>query len=216
MKAVHAARAEGLPVTAQMAGRPIGVMMGIGTALNPFTVRPTYKPIESLPIEEQRRRLRDPGDAAGDPRRNAIGGRSRQARAVPPARHHALRQVLRHGQPAGLRARPGEERCRHRRARRPHAGRGRLRLHPRGRPISLLPGGELCDRRPRADPRDAQRSGLPARPLRRRRALHLDHRCGRAQLHADPLGPRPHARAEVAAGNAGEAPDQRDRQFLRA
>jgi N-acyl-D-aspartate/D-glutamate deacylase len=60
MKAVHEARAEGLPLTAQMAGRPIGVMMGIGTALNPFTVRPTYKEIEGLPIEEQRRRLRDP------------------------------------------------------------------------------------------------------------------------------------------------------------
>ena len=51
---------EGLPLTAQMAGRPIGVMMGIGTALNPFTVRPSYKELESLPIEEQRRRLRDP------------------------------------------------------------------------------------------------------------------------------------------------------------
>ena len=60
MKAVHEARAEGLPLTAQMAGRPIGVMMGIGTALNPFTVRPSYKALESLPIEEQRRRLRDP------------------------------------------------------------------------------------------------------------------------------------------------------------
>ena len=35
-------------------------MMGIGTALNPFTVRPSYKKLESLPIEEQRRRLRDP------------------------------------------------------------------------------------------------------------------------------------------------------------
>jgi N-acyl-D-aspartate/D-glutamate deacylase len=35
-------------------------MMGIGTALNPFTVRPTYKALESLPIEEQRKRLRDP------------------------------------------------------------------------------------------------------------------------------------------------------------
>ena len=34
--AVHGMRAEGLPVTAQMAGRPIGVMMGIGTALNPL------------------------------------------------------------------------------------------------------------------------------------------------------------------------------------
>jgi N-acyl-D-amino-acid deacylase len=60
MKAVHTARAEGLPLMAQMAGRPIGVMMGIGTALNPFTVRPSYKALESLPIEEQRRRLRDP------------------------------------------------------------------------------------------------------------------------------------------------------------
>ncbi len=60
IKAVHEARAEGLPITAQMAGRPIGVMMGVGTALNPFTVRPSYKKLESLPIEEQRKRLLDP------------------------------------------------------------------------------------------------------------------------------------------------------------
>jgi N-acyl-D-aspartate/D-glutamate deacylase len=60
LKAVHEARAGGLPLTAQIAGRPIGVMMGIGTALNPFTVRPSYKRIESLPIAEQRARLRDP------------------------------------------------------------------------------------------------------------------------------------------------------------
>ena len=60
MKAVHEARAEGLPMTAQIAGRPIGVMMGIGTALNPFTVRPSYKQLESLPIDGQRMRLRDP------------------------------------------------------------------------------------------------------------------------------------------------------------
>jgi N-acyl-D-amino-acid deacylase len=60
LKATHAARAEGLSFTAQIAGRPIGVMMGIGTALNPFTVRPSYKTLESLPIEEQRKRLRDP------------------------------------------------------------------------------------------------------------------------------------------------------------
>jgi N-acyl-D-aspartate/D-glutamate deacylase len=60
MKAVHAARADGLSLTAQIAGRPIGVMMGIGTALNPFTVRPTYKALEHLPIPEQRRRLLDP------------------------------------------------------------------------------------------------------------------------------------------------------------
>src|SRR5215813_14002195 len=60
MKAVHEARSDGLSLTAQIAGRPIGVMMGIGTALNPFTVRPSYKALESLPIAEQRKRLRDP------------------------------------------------------------------------------------------------------------------------------------------------------------
>jgi N-acyl-D-amino-acid deacylase len=60
LKATHAARGEGLSFTAQIAGRPIGVMMGIGTALNPFTVRPSYKKLESLPIAEQRARLRDP------------------------------------------------------------------------------------------------------------------------------------------------------------
>src|SRR5450631_2630774 len=60
LTAVHAARKDGAPLTAQIAGRPIGVMMGIGTALNPFTVRPTYKALETLPIAEQRKRLRDP------------------------------------------------------------------------------------------------------------------------------------------------------------
>jgi N-acyl-D-aspartate/D-glutamate deacylase len=58
--AVHAARAQGLPVTAQIAGRPIGVMMGIGTALNPFSVRPSYRQLDGLSIPQQRARLRDP------------------------------------------------------------------------------------------------------------------------------------------------------------
>jgi N-acyl-D-aspartate/D-glutamate deacylase len=60
LAAVHAARAEGAAVTAQIAGRPIGVMLGIGTALNPFTIRPSYGAIEGLPVAEQLRRLRDP------------------------------------------------------------------------------------------------------------------------------------------------------------
>jgi len=60
LAAVHAARKDGVPLTAQIAGRPIGVMMGIGTALNPFTVRPSYQEFEKLSIAEQRARLRDP------------------------------------------------------------------------------------------------------------------------------------------------------------
>ncbi len=56
----HAARADGAPLTAQIAGRPIGVMMGIGTALNPFSLRPSYREVDGLGIAEQRKRLADP------------------------------------------------------------------------------------------------------------------------------------------------------------
>ena len=60
LTAVHAARADGANLTAQIAGRPIGVMLGIGTALNPFSVRPSYRELDGLSIPEQRRRLCDP------------------------------------------------------------------------------------------------------------------------------------------------------------
>jgi N-acyl-D-aspartate/D-glutamate deacylase len=60
LSAVHAARADGANLTAQIAGRPIGVMLGIGTALNPFTVRPSYRQLDGLTIAQQRERLRDP------------------------------------------------------------------------------------------------------------------------------------------------------------
>lgn len=57
---VHAARRAGANVTAQIAGRPIGVIMGVGTALNPFTIRPSYRQIEGLDIATQFARLRNP------------------------------------------------------------------------------------------------------------------------------------------------------------
>src|SRR5271170_3773195 len=85
MKAVHAARSEGLPLTAQIAGRPIGVMMGIGTALNPFTVRPSYKALESLPIAEQRRRLRD-----GELRRKILAEKPSEAEVAKLAQFRQL------------------------------------------------------------------------------------------------------------------------------
>jgi N-acyl-D-aspartate/D-glutamate deacylase len=60
LQAVHQARAAGAKVTAQIAGRPIGVIMGVGTALNPFTIRPSYRQLAGLSIAEQFHRLRDP------------------------------------------------------------------------------------------------------------------------------------------------------------
>ncbi len=60
LDAVHAARAGGAQLTAQISGRPIGVMLGIGTALSPFSIRPSYRQLDGLPVAEQLRRLRDP------------------------------------------------------------------------------------------------------------------------------------------------------------
>jgi len=60
LAAVHTARAEGAQLTAQIAGRPIGVMLGIGTALNPFSIRPSYRELDGLSIARQRELLVDP------------------------------------------------------------------------------------------------------------------------------------------------------------
>jgi N-acyl-D-amino-acid deacylase len=60
LTAVHAARAQGAELTAQIAGRPIGVMLGIGTALNPFSIRPSYRALAGETIARQRQLLRDP------------------------------------------------------------------------------------------------------------------------------------------------------------
>jgi N-acyl-D-aspartate/D-glutamate deacylase len=60
MDGVHKARSEGAHVTAQIAGRPVGVMLGIDTALNPFTIRPSYQALLSLPVAERIKRLQDP------------------------------------------------------------------------------------------------------------------------------------------------------------
>ena len=58
--ATHAARREGAQLTAQIAGRPIGVILGIGTAVNPFSLRPSYRRLDGLSVADQLRRLRDP------------------------------------------------------------------------------------------------------------------------------------------------------------
>src|SRR5262249_11160840 len=50
MAGVHQARAAGASLTAQVAGRPVGVILGIATSLNPFAVREKYKALESLPL----------------------------------------------------------------------------------------------------------------------------------------------------------------------
>ncbi|MDX2156937.1 MAG: amidohydrolase family protein [Hyphomicrobiaceae bacterium] len=60
MDGVHKARAQGAMVTAQIAGRPVGVLLGIDTALNPFSIRPSYQDLLKLPVAERMKRVKDP------------------------------------------------------------------------------------------------------------------------------------------------------------
>jgi len=51
---------ENEPLLVQVAGRPIGFMLGLESTLHPFVSRPSYKAIARLPLEERVRRMRDP------------------------------------------------------------------------------------------------------------------------------------------------------------
>jgi N-acyl-D-aspartate/D-glutamate deacylase len=77
------ANGEGLTITAQAAVRGIGLLMGLENTLHPFMTNPVWRAeIASRPVDEQLRRMREPGvrarileahGAERDP--NLIGGR---------------------------------------------------------------------------------------------------------------------------------------------
>ena len=58
--AIEAAAAEGLPIRAQVAPRPVGVLLGLDLTLNPFSAHPVYREIAHLPHADRVARLRDP------------------------------------------------------------------------------------------------------------------------------------------------------------
>ncbi|MBY0332385.1 MAG: amidohydrolase family protein [Acetobacteraceae bacterium] len=58
--AIRAARAEGLPITGQVGGRPAGLLLGLSTDLNPFILRESFTELARLPLPERLSRLRDP------------------------------------------------------------------------------------------------------------------------------------------------------------
>jgi N-acyl-D-aspartate/D-glutamate deacylase len=51
---------DGLPMRAQVAGRPVGLMFGLDTTLNPFCTHSSWKEIAALPLAEKVARLREP------------------------------------------------------------------------------------------------------------------------------------------------------------
>jgi len=60
MEGVRACRAENLPLYAQVAGRPVGLTLGLNPSLNPFGLREGYADLAHLPPAEMLARLRTP------------------------------------------------------------------------------------------------------------------------------------------------------------
>ncbi|WP_309091914.1 amidohydrolase family protein [Phenylobacterium sp.] len=54
------ANADGLPIRAQVAGRPVGVLFGFELTMNPFSQHEAYREIRDLPLAGKVERLRDP------------------------------------------------------------------------------------------------------------------------------------------------------------
>ena len=59
LDALEEAVAEGLPMKAQVAARPVGVLLGLELTVNPFTRYPLYRQIAPLPLAERVARLAD-------------------------------------------------------------------------------------------------------------------------------------------------------------
>tara|TARA_R110001606_G_scaffold127847_1_gene262225 strand:- start:19190 stop:20917 length:1728 start_codon:yes stop_codon:yes gene_type:complete len=57
---IEDASEEGLPMRAQVCGRPVGVLLGLELTAHPFVAHPTYRAIKDLPLPERVAALRRP------------------------------------------------------------------------------------------------------------------------------------------------------------
>jgi N-acyl-D-aspartate/D-glutamate deacylase len=55
---INEAAARGLSITAQIAARPVGLLLGLELSRNPFQTHPSYRKIAHLPLPERLKRLR--------------------------------------------------------------------------------------------------------------------------------------------------------------
>src|SRR4030088_1262418 len=60
LDSINEASARGLAITAQIAARPVGLLLGLELSRNPFQTHPSYKAIVHLPLAERLKRLRPP------------------------------------------------------------------------------------------------------------------------------------------------------------
>ncbi len=60
MAGIERANAEGEPIVAQVAGRPVSILLGLTSSRSPIFEKPSYKAIAHLPLDQRVARLRDP------------------------------------------------------------------------------------------------------------------------------------------------------------
>ena len=59
LKAIHDAQASGAPLSGQVACRPVGVLLGVGAPLTPFSAREAFQELRPLSSEERLTRMRN-------------------------------------------------------------------------------------------------------------------------------------------------------------
>ena len=77
LRALEDAVAAGLPMKAQVAARPVGVLLGLELTVNPFSQHSSYQEIAALPLAERVERLRGPAlreQLATAPKKNGAFG----------------------------------------------------------------------------------------------------------------------------------------------
>jgi len=60
LELLREARADGVPMTAQVSVRAVGVLLGLQCTLHPLLTNPVFQEVAGLPFDEQARRLADP------------------------------------------------------------------------------------------------------------------------------------------------------------
>ncbi len=60
LRMLEEAARDGVPITAQVAPRPVGMLFGLDLSFHPFSLHPSFQPIADLPLADKVKAMRDP------------------------------------------------------------------------------------------------------------------------------------------------------------
>ena len=193
LDSINEASARGLSITAQIAARPVGLLLGLELSRNPFQTHPSYKAIAHLPLAERLKRLHQPEVRAAilsetptstdDPLFFRPNYDKMYLLGDPPDYEQPLENAL------GAQAR--------RQGRQPEELAYEAMLADEGRGMLYVPFLNYADGNLDAVREMLQRSAFGAGPERRRRALRHHLRRQLSDLSVDALDPRPQPRRKT-------------------